>query len=120
MRAMAIVPQHVQPAALNPAMSTDGSDVLRSGCWLLNFVETEFAMVDVTARPIDVPSCASGTVSFGSDETGEERTRVATLKMLPASACECAGKLEHTCMLATVYAMSRIGRKIITRNAMAQ
>ena len=49
-----------------------------------------------------------------------ELTRVATLKMLPASACECAGKLEHTCMLATVYAMSRIGRKIITRKAMAQ
>ena len=54
---MAIVPQHVHPAALNPIMSTEGSVGLYSGFILLNRVDTELAIVDVTARPTDVPSC---------------------------------------------------------------
>lgn len=40
--------------------------------------------------------------------------------MLPASAWECGGKLEHTCILATVYAISRIGRATTTTNPIAQ
>ena len=79
-----------------------------------------FAIVDVTARPIEVPSYEVYVSGARGVTRNMRRTRVATLKILPARACECAGKLEHTCRFATVYAMSRIGRKIITRNAMAQ
>lgn len=53
-----------------------------------------------------------------SESTG--LTRVATLKMLPARAWECAGKLAHTWIFATVYAISSTGKVIMTTKAMAQ
>lgn len=47
-------------------------------------------------------------------------TRVATLKRLPAKAWELRSKDEHTCMFATVYAMSRTGSVIMMMNVIAQ
>lgn len=47
--------KHVHPAALNPTMSTSGESAASVGCVLLYFAETAVDMLDVTARPIEVP-----------------------------------------------------------------
>lgn len=50
----------------------------------------------------------------------ETITLVDTLNKLPASAWESPLNEEHTCIFATVYAMSRTGKVIVTMNDMAQ